>query len=71
MTKDPDLRALVRDIPDFPEPGVLFRDITPLLSDARAFSLVLDRWLIHCFALTDAIVGMIARLPFGTPLATS
>ncbi|MFL5860216.1 MAG: adenine phosphoribosyltransferase [Solirubrobacteraceae bacterium] len=32
----PDLRALVRDIPDFPRPGIMFRDITPLLLDAAA-----------------------------------
>jgi adenine phosphoribosyltransferase len=32
----PDLRALVRDIPDFPQPGILFRDITPLLLNAAA-----------------------------------
>ena len=32
----PDLRAFVRDIPDFPRPGILFRDITPLLLDAAA-----------------------------------
>jgi adenine phosphoribosyltransferase len=31
-----DLRAFIRDIPDFPRPGILFRDITPLLLDARA-----------------------------------
>ncbi len=31
-----DLRAFVRDIPDFPQPGILFRDITPLLLDATA-----------------------------------
>jgi adenine phosphoribosyltransferase len=31
-----DLRALVRDIPDFPQPGIVFKDITPLLLDARA-----------------------------------
>jgi adenine phosphoribosyltransferase len=31
-----DLRALVRDIPDFPQPGINFKDITPLLLDARA-----------------------------------
>ena len=31
-----DLRALVRDIPDFPSPGIVFRDITPLLLDSRA-----------------------------------
>jgi adenine phosphoribosyltransferase len=32
----PDLRAFVREIPDFPRPGILFRDITPLLLDAAA-----------------------------------
>jgi adenine phosphoribosyltransferase len=31
-----DLRPLIRDVPDFPKPGILFRDITPLLHDARA-----------------------------------
>src|SRR5581483_3816225 len=31
-----DLRALIRDIPDFPRPGILFKDITPLLADAQA-----------------------------------
>jgi adenine phosphoribosyltransferase len=31
-----DLRALIRDIPDFPEPGIVFKDITPLLADAQA-----------------------------------
>jgi len=34
--------GLVRTIPDYPEPGVLFRDITPLLADGRAFSTVID-----------------------------
>ena len=32
-----DLRALVRDVPDFPSPGILFRDITPLLANPEAF----------------------------------
>jgi len=31
-----ELRALIRDIPDFPEPGILFRDLTPLMADAGA-----------------------------------
>jgi len=39
---DADLRALVREIADFPEPGVLFRDITPLLADADGFARVVD-----------------------------
>jgi adenine phosphoribosyltransferase len=36
LSEKPDLRALVRDVPDFPKPGILFRDVTPLLGDARA-----------------------------------
>jgi adenine phosphoribosyltransferase len=32
-----DLRAFIRDIPDFPKPGIVFKDISPLLLDARAF----------------------------------
>ncbi len=38
-----DLRAYVRDIPDFPKPGILFRDLTPLMRDARAFAHTIDR----------------------------
>lgn len=37
-----DLSALIRDIPDFPEPGVVFKDITPVLADGRAFSTLID-----------------------------
>ena len=36
MNAAPDLRALIRDIPDFPKPGIVFKDITPLLLDAGA-----------------------------------
>lgn len=36
------LRALLRDVPDFPKPGILFKDITPLLADPRAFHITLD-----------------------------
>lgn len=35
--RDLDLRRWIRDIPDFPKPGILFRDVTPLLADPRAF----------------------------------
>ena len=35
-------RQLIRDVPDFPQPGILFKDITPVLADARAFQAVLD-----------------------------
>ena len=36
------LQELVRDIPDFPEPGILFRDVTPLLGDVDAFRFAVD-----------------------------
>jgi len=32
-----DLRAFIIDVPDFPEPGIVFKDITPLLADPAAF----------------------------------
>jgi adenine phosphoribosyltransferase len=37
-----DLRAFIRDIPDFPQPGIVFKDISPLLLDARAFDAAVD-----------------------------
>src|SRR5829696_2559561 len=36
------LRAHLRNIPDFPKPGILFKDITPLLADPRAFHITID-----------------------------
>ena len=41
MNKD-QLRALIRDIPDYPSPGILFRDITPLLRDGDALNAVAE-----------------------------
>jgi adenine phosphoribosyltransferase len=38
-----DLRTLIRDIPDFPRPGIMFKDITPLLLDARALDNAVSR----------------------------
>lgn len=38
-----DLRAFVRDIPDFPKPGILFRDLTPLMGDGAAFCETVER----------------------------
>lgn len=63
--------AAIRIIPDFPQPGIMFRDITPLLADPAAFalaqSLLLER--AQVFA-PDAIVAVEARgFLFGAPLA--
>lgn len=37
-----DLKRKIRDIPDFPKPGIIFKDITPLLADAHSFQKVID-----------------------------
>ncbi|TMB35551.1 MAG: adenine phosphoribosyltransferase, partial [Deltaproteobacteria bacterium] len=36
------VRALIRDVPDFPQPGILFKDLTPVLGDPAAFRAVID-----------------------------
>ena len=54
--------AHVRDIPDFPQPGVLFRDITPLLADAEAFAAVVEQLAGHFEDRgVDKVVGIEAR----------
>jgi adenine phosphoribosyltransferase len=65
------VRALIREIPDFPQPGILFRDITPLLADPKAFHIVLDA-IAHRFVgeRVDAVVGVESRgFIFGGALA--
>jgi adenine phosphoribosyltransferase len=56
--------AHVRDVPDYPQPGVLFKDITPLLADAKAFSEVIDG-LASTFGsgtgYVDKVAGIEAR----------
>src|SRR4029453_3676321 len=42
-----DLTAYIRDIPDFPKPGILFKDITPLLADPTAFQVATDLLFVH------------------------
>ena len=64
-------KSKIRDIPDFPSKGILFKDITPLLADPRAFHIVLDS-LAERFicAHVDASVGVEARgFIFGGALA--
>src|SRR5438270_4041758 len=62
MTFDLDLKACVRTIADYPKPGILFRDITTLLADARAFRRAVDE-LVHPWAgnKIDKVAGVEAR----------
>src|SRR5580692_2531499 len=50
----------VRDVPDYPQPGVVFKDITPLLADGKAFSAVVDG-LAALYGPVDKVVGIEAR----------
>ncbi len=43
MTREIDIKMLIRSVPDFPKPGILFRDITTLLKDANGFHAVIER----------------------------
>jgi adenine phosphoribosyltransferase len=66
-----DIKALIRDIPDFPQPGIIFRDITTLLRDRAGLKYALDLLAEKCAPLKpDYIVGMESRgFMFATPLA--
>ncbi len=68
-----DLKALIRDIPDFPKPGILFRDITTLLGDAEGLRYTIDTLSEKCREMglfPDYVVGMESRgFLFGVPLA--
>lgn len=66
-----DLKALIREIPDFPKPGILFRDITTLLRDPEGLRYTIDSMAEQCSDLApNYIVGMESRgFIFGAPLA--
>jgi adenine phosphoribosyltransferase len=54
------IASRVRDVPDYPQPGVVFKDITPLLGDGKAFSAVVDG-LAALYGPVDKVAGIEAR----------
>ena len=66
-----DFSRLIREVPDFPKPGILFKDITPLIGNPAAFHRVLDEFAIRYKSKTiDVVAGTEARgFIFGTALA--
>jgi adenine phosphoribosyltransferase len=66
------ITRLVRDIPDWPQPGVVFKDITPLLNDAAGFAEVIDALVAlgHDHGPVDRVLGVEARgFVFAAPVA--
>src|SRR6186997_47301 len=65
------LRAAVRDIPDFPKKGIIFKDITPVLGNGKLFRIAIDVFLEECRGKqVDKIVGIDARgFLFGSAVA--
>jgi adenine phosphoribosyltransferase len=66
------VKQRIRDVPDFPKPGIVFKDITPMLADPTAFNICLDLMAEHyANEKLDAIVGIESRgFIFGAALAS-
>lgn len=66
-----DLKSIIRDVPDFPKPGIIFKDITPLFGNAQAYKYALDCLFEHYKdQKIDGVVGIEARgFMVGAPLA--
>lgn len=65
---------LIRDVPDYPAPGVMFKDITPLLADGPAFAAVVDHLagVARRIGGVDLVAGMEARgFIMGAPVSTA
>jgi adenine phosphoribosyltransferase len=65
-----ELRKLVRDIPDFPKPGIIFRDITPLISNSRGLAAIVDSIAAPYLGSVDLVLGIESRgFIIGAPVA--
>ena len=66
-----DIKSLIRDIPDFPKPGIVYRDITTLLQNSEGLNYVIDHFANHYSQQKiDYVVGIESRgFIFGAPIA--
>jgi adenine phosphoribosyltransferase len=56
-----DFKRFIRDVPDFPKPGIVFKDITPLLADAQAFRGLIDALVAPYRGRIDTVLGVESR----------
>ena len=61
---DDDIRRLIRDVPDFPHPGIIFKDITPLLADKAIFKAVVEKVCSHWLERPPDVVTAIEARGF-------
>jgi adenine phosphoribosyltransferase len=64
MSRADELKRMVRDVPDFPQPGITFRDITPLLADRETFGEVVDMMSEHWIGKGTTLVAAIEARGF-------
>jgi adenine phosphoribosyltransferase len=65
------VKSKIRDIPDFPQPGIIFKDITPVLKDGKLLGDIVREWGEFYRGKVDFIAGIESRgFIFGAPLAT-
>lgn len=70
---DNDLKRYIRSIPDFPKPGIMFRDITTLLAEPMAFREVTDRFATHFLdrGVTAVVAAEARGFIFAAPLGAA
>jgi adenine phosphoribosyltransferase len=61
MNLEDAIKQAIRDVPDFPKPGILFKDITPIFYDQKLCSLIADGFIDKMEKTPDAIVGIESR----------
>jgi adenine phosphoribosyltransferase len=65
-----EIKRIIRDVPDFPKPGILFRDITPLIGDGRGLAAVVDQIAEPWLGKVDMVLGIESRgFIVGAPVA--
>ena len=67
-----ELKAAIRSVPDFPKPGIIFKDITPVLANGPLYAKVIDAFAERYRGKIDRVIAMESRgFLFGAPLATT
>lgn len=70
MSLESNIKASIRDVPDFPKPGILFKDITPIFTDQQLCNDIVDGFIERLGTKPDAILGIESRgFLFGILLA--